>query len=107
MTFIRHSCDPGMAGYFPLNAVRWLTPARDIAALVTESGTDSFEAKLFHFGANTRIMGAEFYLLAPGRYKMEVGAETSYFMVKGPRTRIDFTLPAKQKIHLRIIADKS
>ena len=36
--------DPGGAGYLPLNAVRWLTPSRDLAALVTETGPDRFAA---------------------------------------------------------------
>src|SRR5690606_6678849 len=35
--------DPGGALYFPMNAVRWLTPPRDIAALVTESSRKRFE----------------------------------------------------------------
>ena len=36
--------DPGHCGYFPLNAVRWLTPPREIAALVTATGRDRFTA---------------------------------------------------------------
>ncbi len=48
--------------------MRWLTPPRDIAALVTDSGADKLVAELFHFGPDDRRMGAEFYLLKPGAY---------------------------------------
>ena len=58
--------DPGTVGYFPMNAVRWLTEPRDIAAIVTQAGTDTFEAQLYHFGEDVRRMGAEFYLLSFG-----------------------------------------
>ena len=61
--------DPGEAQYFPLNAVRWMTPPRDIAALVTDSGKDRFSAELFHFGGEKREMAAELYLLEPGKYR--------------------------------------
>jgi hypothetical protein len=99
-----YSCvtgDPGGAGYFPLNAVRWLTPPRDLAALVTDSGRDRFTAELFHFGRERRPMTAELYLLSPGDYALTVapaGAEsapiaTQSVTVKGPRTRISFELP--------------
>jgi hypothetical protein len=58
--------------YFPLNAVRWRTPPRDIAALVTESGKDRFEARLFHFGTTPRSFDAELLMLAPGQYRTTV-----------------------------------
>ncbi len=103
--------DPGSAGYFPLNAVRWMTPPRDLAALVTESGIDRFAAELFHFGQGARPMSAELYLLAPGRYTLEFSAiegdkrpieTTRQFVVKGPRTRISFELPPRRRCLLRI-----
>ncbi|MHC4557948.1 MAG: hypothetical protein ACYS80_11670 [Planctomycetota bacterium] len=46
--------DPGDAGYFPLNAVRWLTSPRNIAMLVTESANNRFAAELFSFSENKR-----------------------------------------------------
>ena len=67
--------DPGNAGYFPINAVRWLTPPRDIAALMTETGRDRFRAELFHFGDKPRQMSAELYLLEPGEYTFTVYSE--------------------------------
>ena len=51
--------DPGTPDYFPLNAVRWLTPPRDIAALV-HADKDRLRAELFHFGEKDRPMAAEF-----------------------------------------------
>ncbi|MCP4610105.1 MAG: hypothetical protein GY845_15460 [Planctomycetes bacterium] len=93
--------DPGGAGYFPLNAVRWLTEPRNIAALVRESGTEEFTAELFHFGVGKRPMSAEFYLLKQGKYNLTLTAAnkdqqkplaTSIFEVKGHRTKIFFEL---------------
>lgn len=96
--------DPGGAGYFPLNAVRWLTRPRDIAALVTESGTRSFAAELFNFEPAPRKISAELYLLANGEYDLTVAAkdgdgyrtiERKTFTVRGPRTRVSFELPGR------------
>ncbi len=105
--------DPGDCGYFPLNAVRWLTPPRQIAALVTTTGRDGFSAELFHFGRQRRAMSAELYLLAPGRYKFELfhkGADSTVkpkpLSVVGPRTRVNFTLPARKLCVLRILRDE-
>lgn len=100
--------DPGSPSYFPMNAVRWLTPPRDIAALVTESGADGFSAELFHFGPATRKMSAELYLLAPGEYRMELFSEgksvtkQKSVMVSGSRTRINIDLPARKLCVLKL-----
>jgi len=99
--------DPGAGLYFPMNAVRWLTPARDIAALVTASSQNAFRAQLFHFGSGTRKMGAEFYLLSPGEYglTLETGGKTVLsqdLSVSGPRTRVSFDLPPGRLCELRI-----
>lgn len=64
--------DPGDPLYFPLNAVRWHTPPRDIAALVTNASREHFEARLFHFGAGERRFAAELFLLEPGEYDVSV-----------------------------------
>ena len=103
--------DPGDAGYFPLNAVRWLTPPRDIAVLVTESTASRFGAELFGFGKQERTMSAEFYLLEPGRYKLTITAgdssgqksqETYEFSVESRRTRVNFKLPSRKLSVLHI-----
>ncbi len=103
--------DPGGAGYFPLNAVRWLTEARNIAALVRESGTEQFEAELFHFGREKRPMSAEFYLLKGGEYILTLtiknGEEqkplvTDKFEVKGGRARVFFELLPRKLCILKI-----
>lgn len=97
--------DPGGALYFPLNAVRWMTPPRDLAALVTDSGTDRLTAELFHFGDKPRAMEAELYLLAAGNYTFRLSSGkagesapdvTHAFTVCGPRTRISFELPPQR-----------
>jgi len=106
--------DPGDAGYFPLNAVRWLTPPRDIAVLVTESANNRFTAEMFNFDANVRSMSAEFYLLDPGKYKLaiEVGQgrerklwRSYQFAVEDRRMRVGFELPAQELCRLEIRGD--
>ena len=99
--------DLGRVDYFPLNAVRWLTPPREIAALVTSNGTDHLSAELYHFGEQSRDMAAEFYLLKTGTYALTgQGSDGVLFRrefgVTGPRTRVDFSLPARQLCRLRI-----
>jgi len=102
--------DPGTPAYFPMNAVRWLTPPRDLAALV-HADKDRLRAELFHFGAQVRPMAAEFYLLAPGTYALTLAVTESgttrqvhrqELVVTGPRTRATFTLPAQELCLLRV-----
>jgi hypothetical protein len=102
--------DRGNFEFFPLNAVRWLTPPRDIAALVTRSGRDRLTAELFHFGDQPRPMQAEFYLLAPGSYQFtlfdaagKVVQGPQAFPVAGPRTRISLELPAAELCTLKVL----
>ena len=95
--------DMGALYFFPLNAVRWLTSSRDIAALVTESGREHFKAQLYHFGRDPRAMAAELYLLDPGEYEFSVCAHDNpdsnltvqRIHVSGQRTRISFQLPSR------------
>jgi hypothetical protein len=99
--------DPGGVGYFPMNAVRWLTPPRDISALVVESSTTHLTAQLFHFGSEPRKLGAELYLLKPGRYQVEVAREGKTVLgeaieVRGPRTRLELVLPPRVVCTLRV-----
>jgi hypothetical protein len=104
--------DPGGLLIFPLNAVRWLTPSTDIAALVVDSTVQRFEAELFHFGSDPRRLGAEFMLLEPGDYLVTIGpalgagvgaATTQALVVDSPRSRIAFELPARQLCRLTIV----
>ena len=96
--------------FFPLNAVRWLTSSRNIAALVTDSGANKFGAQLYHFGSRSRNMSAELYLLDPGEYEMSIypidskesPLETQTINVNGHKTRISFQLPAKSLCQLSI-----
>jgi hypothetical protein len=103
--------DPGSAGYFPLNAVRWLTEPRNIATLVTECGTTQFAAELFHFGKEKRPMSAEFYLLGSGKYILTLKSkkdgkqktlEANKFVVKSGITRVFFELPPQRLCILEI-----
>ncbi len=95
------SGDPDHPQVFPFNAVRWLTPAREIAALVSDAKPDRFEAMLYHFGNEPRDMAAQFYLLKPGAYSMRIvsGNERqefeSAFDVTGSGSTASFTLPPR------------
>ncbi len=90
--------DYGGARYFPMNAVRWKTSARSIATLVTDSGSTTFDAELYHFGSQPRKMGAEFYLLEKGTYTLVLTntvtgeSERSELAVTGPRTTMFFDI---------------
>ncbi|MCL4190134.1 MAG: hypothetical protein KJZ87_00205 [Thermoguttaceae bacterium] len=101
--------DRGSLEFFPLNAVRWLTRPREIAALVTRSGRDGFSAELFHFGCKARHMEAEFYLLAPGTYEVRLRdsngdaiGSPQRLEVRGPRSRIAFELPPARLCRLEV-----
>jgi len=101
--------DRGRFLVFPMNAVRWLTEPREIAALVGDCGRDRFSAELFHFGERPRPLAAELYLLAPGRYSLTLAGpdgqalgDTRPLVVDGPRTRIEFELPPRTLCVLRV-----
>ena len=100
--------DFGDALYFPMNAVRWKTHARNIAALVTGSGKRSFNAELYHFGDDIRSMGAELYLLDKGTYTVVLTntgtgtSQASSLTVSGPRSTIAFELEPRTTYRLDI-----
>lgn len=101
--------EPDGGLYFPINAVRWLTAARDIAALVTHTDPEGLEAQLFHFGPRTRAMGAELYLLKPGMYALtlaEANTGKTFLnipvQVQGQRTRVRFKLRARTLCLLKV-----
>lgn len=100
--------DPGDGGYFPWSAVRWRTPPRDIAALVTDASRDRFEARLYHFGTALRNVRADLYLLRPGRYVMALIPEgaaprtETTVEVEGAVTSVDVALPPHTACLLRL-----
>jgi hypothetical protein len=95
---------------FPQMAVRWLTPPKDIAALVTEAGTTKFAAELFHFGKEPREMTAELRQLKPGDYKASLLIDGKPVQLpkeavkveRGRFSRLTFTLPAGKTATLRL-----
>lgn len=101
--------DPGTPLVFPLNAVRWRTLPRDIAALVTDSGPRRFEAQLFHFGPRPRPMAAELLLLAPGEYQVRLVDPTTTTVHHHQRLTLDhrreavrFELPPRTLLNLSL-----
>jgi hypothetical protein len=102
--------DLGRIDYLPLNAIRWLTPPREIAALVTSTSSDSLKAELYHFGRRPRDMAAELFLLEEGDYTVTIVAAdrelgSQVVQVAGPRTKISLTLPPRILCRLRITKD--
>lgn len=93
--------DPGNYSYSPMNAVRWLTNPRQFAALVTSNSRRNFEAQIYHFGDTARDMGAEFFILRAGNYRMTLtGADGTIISkrlvaVKGSLSRISFRIPQR------------
>lgn len=93
----------GNALYFPIAGVRWLTPPRDFAALVTQSNPAAFAAELFHFGKEARPMEVTFQLLRPGKYELsllEAQSGTVFqrqvFTVGQKEKRLRLQLPSRQ-----------
>ncbi len=105
--------DPGTPLVFPLNAVRWRTPPREIAALVTDAGATAFGAELFHFGTTPRRFAAEFLLLRPGDYELTITPADAAvaaapvrrsFRVTGPRSEVPLEIPGRQLTVVRVRA---
>ncbi len=101
--------DWGDALYLPLNAVRWMTPSRDIAALVTFASEDKFESELFHFGEEVREFDAKLFLLKPGHYvktlrdsSAEIDLEKEELSVSATPFVIRVGLPARRLCRLSL-----
>jgi hypothetical protein len=100
--------DPGDYSYFPINAFRWLTKPRQFAALVTASGRENFEAQLYHFGDTARDMGAEFFLLKAGNYRMTLTSADGTLIsknsvaVKGIIGCVSFVVPPRVLCSLKL-----
>lgn len=98
--------DPGDLGYFPMNAVRWRTPPRDFAALVTESSDRTLTAEVYHFGDAPRELTAEFFLLREGDYRWsmdfsDLAAEGTITLGRDAR-RLPLVVPPRVVCRLKI-----
>lgn len=107
------SGDLGMPAYFPMRGVRWLTPPRQVAALVRRSSQEGFTAELFHFGEDARSMGAELYQLARGPHTATLDAIPTgagerrrlgewRIDADGSVTKFDFALPPRVRCVVHI-----
>lgn len=98
--------DPGSVEAFPLNAVRWHTPPRDFAALVTENRPDRFTAELYHFGRAPRDLAATLHALDPARYTWKLTdlhgrpLADGHFTVTASSRRLPLTLPPRTPLRL-------
>jgi len=87
--------------------VRWLTTAREIAALVEDWDTTSLAASLYHFGKEVRNMGARVYLLKSGEYQFQLTAAKKVLAEQIVRrdtgaTDITFQLPPQTECRLTL-----
>ncbi|MFB3904632.1 MAG: hypothetical protein ACE15E_14375, partial [Acidobacteriota bacterium] len=105
--------DPSQVmGSFPLNAVRWITSPRDLAALVVSHSSSRFSSELYHFGTVPRPMAARLHLLAPGRYSWQLRsaagqiAEGSLRMQPG-NGEVRFSLPPRTLCFLEVVPTRA
>ena len=89
----------GNALYFPMNAVRWMTPPKNFAALVLESSPDVFRSELFHFGSASRKMSLDLLLMASGIYQVRLFQKDSGKILMDRRVDIPET-PYRLSIEL-------
>ena len=101
--------DPGDPLYFPMNAVRWHTPPRDIAVMVTESTPSTFESRLYHFGDEERPLECELFLLKPGEYQYALvdvatgrPASRGTVRITEDNRRLALTVPQHREFALQI-----
>jgi hypothetical protein len=93
---------------FPQIAVRWLTPAEDMAVFVTKANVSSLVAEVYHFGEKTRSLDAELRMLKPGTYQATlavdgVNQKLAAFEVKtGAFSRVPIQLPSRKLATLHI-----
>ncbi|OAI56368.1 hypothetical protein AYO49_00775 [Verrucomicrobiaceae bacterium SCGC AG-212-N21] len=94
---------------FPQMAVRWLTPPKDIAVLVTAASQTKLDAELYHFGTEPREMKAEFRQLKPGTYNVSQSdgvratrLPNNWVITAGTPAVLPFTLPPRKKIYLAL-----
>jgi len=83
--------------FLPVFGVKWLTSPNDIAILVETNSTESFKAQLFHFGNQSRKMGAEFYNLENGTYTLALNGKRQYqFEIEDKNRKINVEIPQQK-----------
>lgn len=102
------SCLTGSVGNYkilPIIGVKWITPPTDIAILTEVNSTKTFQAQLFHFGNNSRIMKVRFLNLQKGNYQWHLsGGKMRVFELNSDNHEIEVSIPS-QKL-CRLIVEK-
>ena len=89
--------------FLPVFGVQWLTSSKEIAILTETNSTQKFEAQLFHFGNDSRKMGARFFNLENGNYKVLLNAkQQSQLVITDKIKEIEITLPPQKLSKLQI-----
>jgi hypothetical protein len=82
----------------PVFGVKWITNPNEIAILTETNSTQKFEAQLFHFGEYPRKMGARFYNLEEGNYRLKfTGSKNQEVAISEKNRNIKLIVP-KQKL---------
>lgn len=88
----------------PLTGVKWFTNATEIAVLTEENTAKEFQAKLFHFGKETRKMGGTFYQLSKGVYNVWLDdVKTGEAAFTTEKRDVSFSIPPRKLCTLRIV----
>ena len=103
--FLFSSLTGSIGGFkiLPVFGVKWLTPPTEIAILTEINSSRAFEAQLFHFGNKPRTMGAKFFNLENGKYRLtQTGTHASQFELSKMNRTIEITLPVQKLVNIRI-----
>ncbi len=89
--------------FLPIFGVQWLTNPEKIAVLTKTNEQQKFEAQLFHFGEQTRDMGARFFNLENGKYNVLLNNKRISTIELNMNSReIYFNIPAQQMVSLQM-----
>jgi hypothetical protein len=89
--------------FLPVFGVQWLTNSRELAVLTEINSTQKFEAQLFHFGKEPRKMGARFFNLENGNYRLHLNEKLQPdFEISEVNREMEFVLSPEKLVKLKI-----
>ncbi len=101
------SGDSGDPLMFPVAGVRWLTPPKDWAVLVTENSTSSLAASVYNFGGDARSLPGRALRLQPGNYLGTLTCDGGFqdsrtFDIRASSAEFTFSIPSRDLCSLRV-----
>jgi hypothetical protein len=98
--------DSGSPEYFPLNAVRWHTSSRNIAAVVANAAKNTFSAQLWNFNKKSRSFDMELLRLQPGSYKLIINEKVKRINLTESQNKYRISIPSRKLTKIDIIQIK-